>query len=475
MTRSRALGAAVVSLVVVLGGVGYAVGDAYDVVPGVLTVRPEPTPPQPYPVAPGARTTVGPHATVLPPVGQAGRAPDAGAVAEQVGPHLSSPALGASVGAVVADALTGQVLFSVDPSGAREPASVVKLLTGAAVLSRLGGEATLPTLAVQGVSPDEVVLLAGGDVLLSAGAGDAESTVGHAGLADLAEQTARSLRAAGRSAVAVRLDDSVFAGPRIGPGWTQSDVDRGFVAPVSAVAVNAGRIEDERYAARVDDPGLAAAQTFADLLLTEGIEVVGEVARAVAPDDPQVLGEVRSAPVADVVALMLAESDNTVAEALARVVARDMGRPTAFADAARAVLDEVAALGVDVSGATLADGSGLSDGSALPARLLTDLLAVAASPDHPELRPLLTGLPVAGLEGTLGRRFDEAGEAAGVGTVRAKTGSLTGVTSLAGTVTDAAGRLLVFAVLADRVPDLAGARDAVDEAAAALAACGCRP
>ena len=97
---------------------------------------------------------------------------------------------------------------------------------------------------------------------------------------------------------------------------------------------------------------------------------------------------------------------------------------------------------------------------------------LAASTDHPQLRPLLTGLPVAALSGTLAERFDESAGAAGW--VRAKTGSLRGVTSLAGTVQDADGRLLVFAVLADAVPATTAARDAVDSVAAALVACGCR-
>ena len=474
MRRSRAAAAGLASLVVLGGGLGYVVGDAYDAVPGVLTVRPEPTPPAPHALPPGAEPRTSSPAPVLPPVGRSPAPPDPAALAATLDPLLSERSLGSSVGAVVADGLTGQVLLAVDASPPREPASVVKLLTAAAALSRLGGDATVPTRAVTGGAPDEVVLLAGGDVLLGAGQGDPNDPVGRAGLADLAAQTAASLRGEGVQSVAVRLDDTIFSGPRMGPGWTQADLDLGFVAPVSAVAVNAGRVRDERYAPRVRDPGLAAAATFAHLLAVEGIEVMGDVTRVAAPQEPHVLGEVRSAPLQDVVGYMLAASDNTVAEALARLVAVEMGRPTTFPDAARAVLDEVAVLGVDVSAATLSDGSGLSDGSALPARVLTDLLVVAASEKHPELRPLLTGLPVAGLEGTLGERFDEAAAAPAVGIVRAKTGSLTGVTSLAGTVTDVEGRLLVFAVLADAVPSTHGARDAVDAVAGALASCGCR-
>lgn len=473
LSRRRALVGALATVGVVAGLLGYAVADAVDVVPGVLTVEPEPTPPPPFPAAPGATEPAGAAPTVLPPVGTQAPAPDPASLAALLTPLLGDPALGPSVGASVVDALTGQRLLDVDAATPREPASVTKLLTGAAALVRLGQDTTVPTRAVTGVAADEVVLVAGGDVLLGAGPGTPDAVRGRAGLADLAAQAAVELRAAGRTTVAVRVDDSLFTGERMGPGWTQSDLDLGFVAPVTALAVDAGRTRDERYAPRVPDPSLAATAVFADLLRGQGISVVGDVTRTAAPPQPDVLGEVRSAPVGEVVEYMLQASDNNVAEALARLVAAEVGRPTTFADSAQAVLDEVALLGVDVAGAHLADGSGLSDGSVLPASLLTDLLATAASADHPELRPLLTGLPVAGLDGTLLERFGGDGAGAGVGTVRAKTGSLRGVTSLAGVVTTADGRLLAFAVLADAVPATEPSRAAVDDVASALAACGC--
>lgn len=465
--------AASAAVLLVAGGVGYVVADVRDVVPGLLTGAPLPEPPPPFPEAPGASPGA-PAAAVLPPVGTDAPLPDPAVLAATVGPLLDAPALGASVGTVVVDGLTGQVLLDDDALTPREPASVAKLLTGAAALSRLGPDTTIPTRAVTGIAPDEVVLVGGGDLLLAAGAGDPRAANGRAGLADLADSTAASLLAQGRTTVAVRVDDSLFTGPALAPGVTSADVAAGFVAPTTSIAVDAGRIRPGVYEPRVADLALSAAATFAALLAERGVVVVGEPARAVAPPDAAVLGEVRSAPVADVVAYVLGSSDNDVAEALARLVAVEMGRATAFGDAARAVLDEVAGLGVDVSGATLADGSGLGDGSRLPAALLGSLLATAASEEHPELRPLLTGLPVAGLSGTLTERFAAEGGGAGVGVVRAKTGSLTGVTSLAGTVRDVDGRLLAFAVLADQAPATGPAREASDTVAATLATCGCR-
>ena len=129
-------------------------------------------------------------------------------------------------------------------------------------------------------------------------------------------------------------------------------------------------------------------------------------------------------------------------------------------------------LGVPVEGVRLVGGSGLARGSVVPARTLTRLLALAAGRERPELRWMLTGLPVAGASGTLADRFDGSGQSAALGIVRAKTGTLTGVNSLAGIVVDSDGRLLAFAVMADRTGGSRAARAALDAFAAALAGCG---
>ena len=132
-------------------------------------------------------------------------------------------------------------------------------------------------------------------------------------------------------------------------------------------------------------------------------------------------------------------------------------------------------MGLDVAGLSLADGSGLSAEQRDPASPARRLLALATTSGHSELRPVLSGLPVGGFSGTLELRFD--GEAsASAGEVRAKTGTLNGVHSLAGTVEDVDGRLLTFAVMADNAPVGAplAAQDALDQVAAVLAACGCR-
>ena len=128
---------------------------------------------------------------------------------------------------------------------------------------------------------------------------------------------------------------------------------------------------------------------------------------------------------------MLEVSDNEGAEVLARHVGLAVADDGSFAGGAAGVRQTLAGLGVPLDGAVVHDGSGLSRANRLRTDTLIEVLRVAADPDHPELRAVLTGLPVGGFTGSLAVRFDDA-VPAGVGRVRAKTGTLTGVRSLAG-------------------------------------------
>jgi D-alanyl-D-alanine carboxypeptidase/D-alanyl-D-alanine-endopeptidase (penicillin-binding protein 4) len=251
-------------------------------------------------------------------------------------------------------------------------------------------------------------------------------------------------------------------------------VSQGFVAPVMALEVNAGRVGSGRFGRRASDPAMSAAQTFAALLRKDGVSVTGRVARASAAGSTIRLAEVQSAPVGDLVEYALTESDNTLAEALARLVARQSDRPATFGGGAAAVLDQMGDLGVPTAGVQLIGGSGLVVANRVPAVTLTGVLAAAVSPRHLELRPLLSGLPVAAASGTLAQRFDSGNTRVAAGIVRAKTGTLSRVNSLAGIVVDADGRLLVFAVIVDAVSQPGQALRAIDAVAVTLAGCGCR-
>jgi D-alanyl-D-alanine carboxypeptidase/D-alanyl-D-alanine-endopeptidase (penicillin-binding protein 4) len=467
---ARAIG--VGSLVVLLAAGGYGVADAYDVVPGVLTLDPVPPDPRPFPRAPGAVQPAD-VAAALPVLDPAAATPDGAQVSALVAELVADARMGPSVGVVVADQLTGQVLAEHDPVTARTPASTAKLLTAVAALSAIGPEETIPTRVVRGADGD-VVLVGGGDMMLAAGAGDPAAVNGRAGLGDLAAATARELTLAGTTSVRVGVDDSLFSGPALSPLWDPSHLVNGFTAPVTALAVDIAKLRtDIEYSPRQTDPVASAAQTFAQALAAQGITVEGEPVRTTAPADALQLAEVRSAPMREVVDYFLHTSDNAITEVVGRLVAVDAGLPGSFEGATQAVLAQVRALGVDTTGAHLSDCSGLADGSGLPARLLVDVLRTVTDPAHPELRAVAAGMPIAGYSGTLADRYTRS---AAAGQVRAKTGSLAGVTSLAGTVLDADGRALLFAVVADQTPPggQGGPRTAIDTFVSRLTACGCR-
>jgi len=139
-----------------------------------------------------------------------------------------------------------------------------------------------------------------------------------------------------------------------------------------------------------------------------------------------------------------------------------------------AVRSALTALGLDLRGALFYDASGLSRDDVLPLPLLLDALEAGAAPDHPELRGVITGLPVAGFSGSLGYRFDDKA-ADGLGYVRAKTGTLTGVHALAGFAMTRTGQALFFVAIADQVPvpKTLEARADLDRIAATLTRCGC--
>jgi D-alanyl-D-alanine carboxypeptidase/D-alanyl-D-alanine-endopeptidase (penicillin-binding protein 4) len=441
--RRRVVGSLVAVLLV--GSVGYSAADAYDVVPGLLTFDAAPPTPAPFPTAPGAAGAPAAD-TAIAQLDPEAPMPSPEVVGALAAALAADARMGTSVGIVVTDVLTGQVLADVDGSTPRNPASTTKVLTALAASSALGGERTLVTRVVQ-PEPGAVVLVGGGDMMLGAGAGNPDAVNGRAGLADLAAQTATALSAAGVTQVTLGLDDTLFAAPAWNPGWHDSHIS--YVAPTAALAVDVGKTQDAEYPRRYDDPAREAANVFATLLTSDGIAVTG-LARTTAPSGATEIAAVESAPMREIVRYVVHHSENTVAEVLGRLVAIERGQPATFAGATSAVLAEVGAVsGFDTSGTVLADCSGLADGTRIPARLLVDLLVLASAPGSADLLPVAEDLPISGWQGTLFERFLD-GVARGL--VRAKTGSLPGVTSLAGTVLTVHGRLLAFAVLADATP-----------------------
>ncbi|MEE4545198.1 D-alanyl-D-alanine carboxypeptidase/D-alanyl-D-alanine-endopeptidase [Streptomyces sp. V4-01] len=359
---------------------------------------------------------------------------------------LAAGALGPVRTGAVIDVTTGRLVYGRGAADASTPASVTKLATALAALGTLGPEARLTTTVVS-TAPGRIVLVGGGD-----------PTFDPAGLAD---DTAAALKAAGTTSVRLAYDASYFAGPALHPMGHDENL-----APVTGLMVREGRLDGSSSgpAPRAYDPASAAADAFAALLGKRGVTVHGAPAAGSGHGGTRLAAH-RSATVADLVERMLTTSDNDLGEALARQAARASGRPATFAGGAAAVRAELARYGVPLDGAVFTDGSGLSHADRLAPRTLAGVLAQAAAASHPELRPILTGLPVAAFTGTLTSRFHAS---AGAGLVHAKTGTLTGTNTIAGTVLAPSGRLLAFSFMSQDAPSAAGAQAALDTLAAAL-------
>lgn len=377
-------------------------------------------------------------------------------------------------GGVVVDPATQEVLWASAADQPLVPGSTAKILTAGAALLTLDPTGGFVTRVVAGTEPGTVVLVGGGDPTLT-GLPEGQESV-YPGATRLVELAAEVREAMPGPVERVVVDTSRWKGPELAPSWDPDDVTAGFVAPIVPLMVDGGRSDPTlQDGPRVADPAAAAGSALAELLDAEETGTA-EIDEGVAPPDAELLGAVTSAPFTQLVEHVLRSSDNVLAEALAREVAIVRGGEPTFTGAAAETLAALAQAGFDPSGAELVDGSGLSREDVVPARLLGMLLGAAAAPavGTEFLRPMVSGLPVAGGDGTLDDRFDlDGGSADGRGTVRAKTGTLSDVNSLAGVVTDADGRLLVFAFMANGASP-AQARPKLDAMAADLSACGCR-
>ncbi|KJK37046.1 D-alanyl-D-alanine carboxypeptidase [Streptomyces variegatus] len=416
------------------------------------------------PGRPRPAPSAGPVLTGLGGVSTVKSAPDGKALTDALTPLLKDPALGPRPAAAVIDVTTGRRLFGKASDAALTPASTTKVATAVAALSAMGADHRLTTRAALEPDTREVVLVGGGDPTLTA----RESTDGAASLRTLAAGTAAALADRGIREVTLSYDTTLYAGDEMHP----IGVD-GNLARVSPLMADEGRTNDSTSGPveRVPDPAADAARRFGDLLKSHGVKTTAP-GPSKATTRAKTLAAVSSPPLSAVVERMLTNSDNDIAEALARQTAIATGNRADFAGAGKAISAQLRGLGLPLTGAAFKDGSGLNRAGRLTPGLLTALLAKAADPSHPELRPALTGLPVAGFTGTLTTRYTDGAS----GVVRAKTGTLSGVHTLAGTLVDEDGRLLAFAFMATGTDGTlpATTQKALDRVASALAACGCR-
>jgi D-alanyl-D-alanine carboxypeptidase/D-alanyl-D-alanine-endopeptidase (penicillin-binding protein 4) len=358
-------------------------------------------------------------------------------------------AAGGASGAWVADSADGRSLFSLNADTRRTPASVQKLLTTTTSLERLGYDEHLETVVRHDGNLDEDGVLDGN--LYLQGFGDPSFETG-----DLALLASR-VRDAGIRDVTGRVygDESYFDSRR-GPWGFGVSRD---VGPLSALSFNEGTLRGFGGGFQANPPSFAAKRLDAWLDI-RGIDVARAPRSGKAPRAAEPVASVRSPSIAALVRFTNHISDNFYAEMLLKGLGARFGKAgstIAGASVVRRFQDE---LGVS---STVLDGSGLSRGNSISPRAVGRLLVAAQ--DRPWFNSFYRSLPMAGHKGTLRKRMRRT---AAAGRCRAKTGTLRGVSALAGYCRSKSGRRFVFALLMNGV-NVYRARAAQDRIATALA------
>ncbi|MGC0385842.1 D-alanyl-D-alanine carboxypeptidase/D-alanyl-D-alanine endopeptidase [Streptomyces sp. SAI-129] len=378
-------------------------------------------------------------------------AADDAQLVENLDERLADKRLGTDVSGVVLDADSDTALWDHNGSTALMPASNAKLATATTALTLLGANHEFTTKVVYGEGT--LTLVGGGDRTLTS-----------EDVAELAKTAADGLRAAGRTDVQVRVDDSLFADPSLAEGWNEGYYPT-EIAPVRSLVVDG---------AAVQDTSIDAGKVFAKKLAAQGITVTGEVGRQTAKQSDVPVAQHKSAPLSDTVKQMLKTSDNNIAETLLRMTAVELGKPGTFEAGTALVRQVLSSYGISLDNFEMHDGSGLSRADRIPAATLAQLLD--AITESPALGSILEGLPVAGEAGaSLGPewgRFDDPNSQCAVGKVHAKTGTLTGAVALSGVTRTDDGDWRIFSFIENNSTAApSDIKDAMDGLAATVNGC----
>ncbi|MDQ6836806.1 MAG: D-alanyl-D-alanine carboxypeptidase/D-alanyl-D-alanine-endopeptidase [Actinomycetota bacterium] len=363
----------------------------------------------------------------------------------------------------------GRTLFAQNPATALIPASTMKLETGTAALGRLGAGSHFTTEVRAGAAPvggtvtGDLFLVGGGDPLLATA--DFAAIAGYRNqprLATSMEVLADRVVAAGVRTVEGRVvgDESRYDTQRYVPSWSPTYASLGEIGPQSALTVNDGFTAWRPVAVPAPAPAANAAAVLTTLLRARGVTIGGDAGEGRAPASPTV-ASIDSPSMADVVGVMLAESDNLAAELLVKELGSRFGGGGTTTAGLSVIKDALAPLGLAADGLASVDGSGLDRSDRLSCNSLQATLAQGG-----ESGDLGKGLPVAGRSGTLAKRFLGTPAA---GKVKAKTGSLKGVSALSGWAGTVDGRSLQFALIANELPNDASGTGLEDQVVGALA------
>lgn len=321
------------------------------------------------------------------------------------------------VGLMVYDLTADSAIYCHNERQLLRPASTMKVVTAIAAIDRLGGSFQFKTtLSYTGAIEDGVL---NGNVYLVGGFDPRFNSDDMGSFVD-------GIRRMGIDTIRGRIvaDKSMKDADMLGEGWCWDD-DNPVLSPL--------------LISRRD----VFVKRFVDRLRDEGVVVEADTVAGRQPGGAYEVGT-RTHTIDQVLMPMMKESDNLCAEALFYQLGASTGAHPATARDARTVVRRlVEKVGLRPSDYRIADGSGLSLYNYVTAELEVMLLRYAYQNTNIYMH-LLPSLPVAGEDGTLRRRMRGTFTS---GNVKAKTGSVTAISSLAGYCTAANGHVLCFAII----------------------------
>lgn len=321
------------------------------------------------------------------------------------------------VGMMVYDLDADSVIFAHNERQTMRPASTMKIVTAVTAIDKLGGSYPFKTelkytgRIENGTLTGDVYCVGGFDPRFN----NDDMSAFVTSLKEMGVDTIRGT---------IYADTGMKDSDRLGEGWCWDD-DNPTLSPLLV----SGKDEFmERFMRR---------------LKQEGVEVSAITATGRAPYDAYSVCT-RFHTIDQILMRMMKESDNLYAEAMFYQTAASTGNRPATARSAKAVTARlIRKMGLDPSRYRIADGSGLSLYNYVSAELLTAMLRYAFKNDNIYLH-LYPSMPIAGTDGTLRKRMRGPFTS---GNVHAKTGTLTGISSLAGYCTASNGHRLCFAII----------------------------
>ncbi len=368
--------------------------------------------------------------------------------------------------AQVIDATSGTVLFDRSSTTPARAASVMKLLTAAAALETLGPDYRVTTRVYADAKDPSIIYLVGaGDVTLSRTKPGANSVYRNAPkLSDLARQIGNWSQSQTFSQIV--LDSTLYGGSKgeYQSVWDKRGLTEGYMSYVSALQVDGDRDNpSSKDSARSTDPVARAGEWFKQELGTKAAGAF--LSKGKAPADAIEIASVRSAPLSVWIDYMLTVSDNSLSEAIARLVSLDLGLDGSFASLSQAFRAALSGTGIDLTGLKVEDGSGLSRFNQVAPASVNQLLQ-KIDQRYKNFQVIFDGMPVSGTPGSLSYRFEDA-----VGKVIAKTGWIRTGYTLAGFLTPEDGSKLIFT--AYNLGDVTIAnQEALDELVMGFYGCG---